>query len=90
MDRNVGGDEGAANRGKVECRNDLLSSKEGHRMTYNKHRRDIRELTITGMEKVYLKHLDIIFKIRNPNLLYRYKTKVKSTSVGTLGTKQGN
>ena len=72
---------------KVKCRNDFLRSKEGHRMTYHKHRTDIRELTITGMEE---EHLDIISKIRNLIILYRYKTKVKNTSDGTLGTKKFN
>jgi len=42
------------NRNKAERRNDFLSSKEGHRMTYHKHRIDIRDLTIPCVEKEHL------------------------------------
>ena len=39
---------------KAEGRNDFLSSKEGHIMTYHRHTTDITEQTITGVEKEHL------------------------------------
>jgi len=55
MDPNVGSkEETGKRRNEVECRNDFISSKEGHRMTYHKHRTDITELRITGVEKKHL------------------------------------
>lgn len=42
------------NGNKIECEIDFLSSKKGHRMTYHKHRTDIRELKTTGVEKEHL------------------------------------